>query len=392
MTSNYQTYEDAAKDYLAQFGTLLEIPEDASPTATRGAGDVPIESLIERAEAIAGISSSMPELAKPYLESDDPNDREGASAHMLTQAAAELQLASELLQFAADEKEGLTADVTTRAGRGAALRDAVNELERSMQTPISAGLGAVVTRARAGEEAQPTTLEAAQKALKEAVDLTTDAIVQRVNDNGNQLAVALVFQTEWAQVIEGVLLARAGIGEQLDKIKAGASKIVTRAVGVAERTLLNVYDKILALLGKDVGNKARKKVKEWLEKIEKEQKIEVLEALVAKLYQVEQFKQALEGWLSETTASVDKINETTGEVDLLSDKFIALAGKASSLGKAIGYAKAIPIAAVLVVVVALQVSLLTTLIYAGYDYIGFKQVNFLDITKGVAQVVQENLG
>jgi gas vesicle protein len=392
MASDYRTYEDAVKDYLAQFGALLEIPEDASPTAKRGAGDVPIGSLVDRAEAIAGISSSMLELARPYLESDDPNQREGASVQMIAQSAGELQLASELLQFVADEKEGRAADVTTRAARGTALREAIGDLEKSMQTPISAGLAPVVAPIRAGARARPTTPDEARKALKEAVDLTTDAIVQRVNESGGRLAWDLVFQTEWAKIIEGVVLARAGISEKLDGIKEGASAIVTRALGAAEKTLLNVYDKILALLGKDVEDEARKKVKEWLDQVKEKGKIEVLETLIGELYQVEQFKQALGGWLNETTASLDKINETTSEVELLSDKFIALAGQTSSLGKAVGYAKVIPIPAVLVVVIALQLGLLTTLVYAGYDYIGYKQVNLLDITKGVAQVVQENLG
>ena len=48
----YQTYEEAAQDYVAQFNALLEIPEEVPGTAKRGAGSVPVEPLIERAEAI----------------------------------------------------------------------------------------------------------------------------------------------------------------------------------------------------------------------------------------------------------------------------------------------------------------------------------------------------
>ena len=42
-----------------------------------------------------------------------------------------------------------------------------------------------------------------------------------------------------------------GLAAKLDQVKQGASALVEQAVTAAEKTLLNVYDKILALLGKD---------------------------------------------------------------------------------------------------------------------------------------------
>jgi hypothetical protein len=32
------------------------------------------------------------------------------------------------------------------------------------------------------------------------------------------------------------------------------------------------------------------------------------------------------------------------------------------------------------------------LVYAGYDYIGYKQPEFLNLTKGVGEVIRDNLG
>jgi hypothetical protein len=45
----------------------------------------------------------------------------------------------------------------------------------------------------------------------------------------------------------------------------------------------------------------------------------------------------------------------------------------------------------LVVVTAIRIVLLTVLVYGGYDYIGYGQVKFLNLTKGVAEVIRENL-
>ena len=39
----------------------------------------------------------------------------------------------------------------------------------------------------------------------------------------------------------------------------------------------------------------------------------------------------------------------------------------------------------------IQVFLLGYTVYSGYDYIGYKQVRFLNITRGVAEVIQEKL-
>jgi hypothetical protein len=34
---------------------------------------------------------------------------------------------------------------------------------------------------------------------------------------------------------------------------------------------------------------------------------------------------------------------------------------------------------------------LAVLVYGGFDYVGYKQPGFLNLTKGVAEVIQENL-
>ena len=389
-TKTYQTYEEAAQVYLTRFRALREAPPSESAAITRGAADIPVDILIERADEIAEVSASMVPLAKGYLEAPDPSLREGISGQLLAQAAAELQVAMELLQFAAGEAAGPTV-TATRATRGVSLRDAIAGMQKVMAVPVSAGLVAPVTARRT--TISEDTPEAAKQALQRAAIVTVGAISQRVVENGGDLAFNLVFKTEWTAVIQGAGLLNKDIARLLDQLKEGASELIQRSLTAATKTVLNVFDKILALLGKDLEDQARKQVQKWLADIQKAGKIELFEQLVGKLYKKDKFEKDLPGWMEKTTAKVDKINATTKEVAALSEKFTVLVGRIDTVGDVIGMAKFIQtqFPQVLVISTAVQVALLAVLVYAWYDYIGYKQVEFLNLTKGLAEVIRENL-
>jgi len=229
--------------------------------------------------------------------------------------------------------------------------------------------------------------------LQRAAIVTVGAISQRVVENGGDLAFNLVFKTEWTAVIQGAGLLNKDIARLLDQLKEGASELIQRSLTAATKTVLNVFDKILALLGKDLEDQARKQVQKWLADIQKAGKIELFEQLVGKLYKKDKFEKDLPGWMEKTTAKVDKINATTKEAAALSEKFTVLVGRIDTVGDVIGMAKFIQtqFPQVLVISTAVQVALLAVLVYAGYDYIGYKQVEFLNLTKGVAEVIRENL-
>jgi hypothetical protein len=397
-TKIYRTYEEAAQVYLTRFRALREAPPSESAAITRGAADIPVETLIERANEIADVSASMVPLAKGYLAAPDQSLREGISGQLLAQAAAELQVAMELLQFAAGEAAGLSSPATqasggiTRATRGVGLRDAIDSMEKVMAVPVSAGLVAPAMARRRTTISQDTP-EAARQALQRAAIVSAGAISQRVVEVGGDLAFNLVFKTEWTAVIQGAGLLNKDIARLLDQLKEGASELIQRSLTAATKTVLNVFDKILALLGKDVENQARTQIQKWLEGIQKAGKIELFEQLVGKLYKKDKFEKDLPGWVEKTTANVDRINATTKEVAALSDKFTVLVGRINTVGDVIGLARFIQtqFPQVLVISTAVQVALLAVLVYAGYDYIGYKQVEFLNLTKGLAEVIRENL-
>jgi hypothetical protein len=401
-TKTYQTYEAATQVYLTRFRALRDAPPSKSRAVTRGAADIPVETLIERADEIADVSARMVPLAKGYLAAPNPTLREGISGQLLAQAAAELQVATELLHIAARESAGPTTPATraprgvTRAARGANLRDAIDSMEKVMKMPVSDGLvvpGLVPVRRGGTAAKKPDTPEKAKQALKEAASIAASAISQHVVETGGDLAFNLVFKTEWTAVIQSAGLLSKDIAKLLDQLKKGASELIQRTMTAATKTMLNVFDKILALLGKDIEDQARKQIEKWLEDIQKTGKIELFEQVVGKLYKKDKLEKALPGWMEKTTAGVDKINTTKMDVAALSDKFTALVGHIKTVGDVIGLAKFIQVQFPQVVVIstAIRVALLAVLVYAGYDYIGYDQVNFLNLTKGVTEVIRENL-
>jgi hypothetical protein len=389
-TKKYPSYEEAAVDYVAQFNALLQVPADVKGPITRAAGEVPAQALIERADAIADVSAGMMPLAKGYLESPDFNQREGISAHLLTQAAAELQLASELLEIVQEGETKKPALATRRSVRGADLREAISTLEESMAFPVSQGISPYVKVKRSVPKLTAT-VDQAKAELQKQATTTTGSISQRVLEFGGSVALNLISKTEWSAVIDGVGLLGKEISEKLDSIKKGVGGLITKAVTVAAKTLINVYDKIMALLGKGLESEIRKQIREWLEKIKKEGKIDLFDSLVSKLYRLDSFKKDLLGWLEKTNADTKMINKTAQEVGTLGDKFAVLVSRMSMVEHVIGLAKLIKIPQVLAILAGIQAGLLGVVVYSGYDYIGYKQVRFLNLTKGVGEVIKENL-
>ena len=387
-TGPYASYDEAAQAYLASFRALRNAPPAPAEVTTRGAGEVAADTLIASADAIADVSAAMVPLAGDYLDSPDPALREGISGQLLAQAAAELQVAGELLEIAQEEPD-VASGPTTRAARGSGLRAAINSLEQSMAIPLSEGL-LPPSRARRGGAAADTP-EGAKEALKNAAIVTSAAITQRVSEVGGDMAFNLVFNTEWGAVVESAGLLNKDVARLLEQIKTGAGAVVQRALAAAAKTLVNAYDKILALLGKDVEDEARQRIKSWLEDIKNQGKIELFDQLLGKLYHVNEFKARLDSWLEETEAGVEQINTATGAVTVLSDKFVVFVGHLNTVGDVVGLARFIKLPQVLVIVTGIRVALLAVLVYAGYDYLGYKEPRFPNLTKGIGEVVKEGL-
>ena len=396
-TKTYLTYEEAAQDYLSLFAGLRDASSASSKAVMRGSADIPADTLIEQAERIAAVSASMVPLGERYLKASDYSLREGISGQLLAQAAAEMQVAAELIQMAAKDAAGIADESskatfgTTRAAQGTRLREAIDGLEKAMALPISAGLVVPRMVKRAGVVAG--TPQEAKDSLQQTATAAACAISQRVVEVGGDIAFNLVFNTDWKTVIKSAGLLSHDIAKLLDGLKEGASALMQRAISAAAKTILNAYSKILALLGSDFEEEACNQVKVWLEQIQQAGKIDLFGQLVGRLYRVNALESTLPGWLERTEAEVDKINDTTKEVAALSDKFAVLVERISMVGDAIGLARLVQaqFPQVLAVIIAIRMALLAVLVYAGYDYIGYEQIRHANLTKGVAEVIKDNL-
>jgi hypothetical protein len=379
MSANrHQTYEDAAKDYLTKLRALMDPPPDSGGTVATGSGGVPADVLIGRAEEIAGISTGMIQLAQGYLESADPVIREGIRGHFIDQATAELMLGIELLQIAEEEQTGRPSTAATRATSSAALWESISAVEKSSSVPVSDGIS-VGTSYRATDAA---TVGEAASAVKQAVDASASSISHRVQELGGDIAFDLVIGTQWTEVIQGAALFNKDIARLLESVKVGAGALFSKAVTAAARTLLNVYEKVVALLGKDVETAARGKIREWLDQIKQANKIELFASLIETLYGMDAIIKSVERELKQPNASLEILNRTADAVKALSDKFIVLVGRIRKLEDAMRLGKLIRIPQVLLVIVALQLALLAAVVYEGHAY----------LAKGLTGILRDNLG
>jgi hypothetical protein len=390
----YSTYDEAAAAYLTRLRALRDAAGTApGPFARRGAAGMPGETLVEQAGEIADVSASLVTLAKPYVESTDPATRQGISAQLLAQAAAELQLATELLQLTPGEDTEPAPFAATRAADGMQLRQAISAVESVMAQPVGQAFAFAAGPVRAAT--RPETPEAAREALEKSASTATTAITQRTVELGSTIVLDLTLRTEWTAVVTGASLLREDVAEKLETIRAGVSAVVQRIVNAAAATLLNVYDKILLLLGKDVEDTARQKIQEWLEQLKGEDGAERQERLLASLlerfYNVDGFREELKGWLSQTAAGVETVNDTTAQVDRVGGQYATFTGHLGALQTAATLARMVKIPQVLTVIAAIEVALLAVVVYAGLDYIGYRAPRFPNMAKGVAEIVRAGL-
>ncbi len=368
MGSNpYPTYEDAAQDYRAKLRALIQPPQEvsASSTPARGAVELPAEILIQRAEEIADISSSMIQLAQNYLDSADPFTREGICGHFIDQATVELLLATELIQ-ATEEDAGAQSTAAGRATHSAALREAISAADKSSSFPVTQGL----PTGESYRATESTTLDEAASALKLAVATTASSISRRVHELGKDIAFDLIAGTQGTEVEQGASLSSKEIAELLESIgKAPAARI-----------LYGVHKRISALLSRDIELFARGKIRGWLAQIKQADKIELFDAQVEGLVDAEGLKKAVASAVESSAATIESINKTSDLIKAFSDKLMVLTGRMRRLEDAIRLCKLIRIAPLLLTMTALQIDLLAALVYAGHDY----------INKGLAGTLREH--
>ncbi len=352
----HSTYEDAAREYRTKLRALIQLPQEVGPRSVPAPGPVelPDEILIGRAEEIADISSGMIPLAQSYLNSADPVIREGICGHFIDQATVELLLATELVQIAVEET-GKQSSAATRATHSAVLRESISAADKSLAVPVAHGLPTVESY-RATESA---TIEEAASALKQAVASTTSSISRQVQELGRDIAFDLVVGTQWIEVSQAAVLSSEEIAKRLESVPGSP------APGI----LFGVHTRISALLSRETEIEARAKIREWLSQIKQVEKIELFDTLVEGLFEAEGLKKAVASMIEQHSKMPESVNKASDLIKALSDKFIVLTGRMRKLEEAIRLGKLLQVPQFLMTMTALQVALLTALVYAGRHYV-----------------------
>lgn len=404
-----QNYQSAVEAYTSQLRALFTPPEETAPAgaATRG-GEAPApEVLAERAETLSVTSQRLGEMTSDYLEAEDRALREAAEMKLLAQAIAEFEVGRGLLEIAEEEAEGPAPGGPTRALRTATIQQSITELIDVLETPLEAGLQPFLRRTTRAIEARPKEPERAKRDLKAEVETSLRDVCRQANKVAGRAARDLLLM-DAAVLYEGVALISKDAAELLDKAVAGLSGTIQRLALSGLRLLLQAYDRVLALLGKDVEAQARKQVAEWLEELKQEPEEgsstqTVFERLVNRIYTPDTIVRDVDGWLKTTQTDVNNINQAAETVEGLPEKYRVKTEQVERLLKVVAVAKRVPMMKTpvpQVIVAAVTLGLLGYTLYAGYDHVDSGRVVFTgrfgftipDRVEGVRETAQKALG
>jgi DNA-binding transcriptional regulator YdaS (Cro superfamily) len=376
-------------------------------SATRGGGaELPTEVLASRAEILVDASGRLGNLTVGYLDADESQLREAAEMKLLAQANAQAEVSLTLLQTAIDELQGRSTGVT-RSSRTAGSQQAIEQLLGVLETPLEQGLQPFVEK-RALRGAMETDPAAARQVLQDSVRRSLKNISRKASQVSS-LGLDTLFSLDDTLLKKGVALVSKDLADLIDKVVEGFNALLSRLTTAAMRLLLQAYDWVLALIGKDGEQAARQKVQEWIDQLRQSHvqagdEDTLASQLVEQIYATKAINDLVAQWVSASQADAPAINLTADTVDGLSARFEAKINQVASFLKVASVARSLPLPVdklpyIQLAVAAVVLGLLGYTLYSGYDYVDSGSVNFFnrfqvhipDRVEGVSLTVQKAL-
>jgi hypothetical protein len=282
------SYQETATTYTAQLRALFQSSPKPSPTRsiTRSGQKPSFDTLAERVEQLHVTSLDLGNMTVEYLESHNQRIRETAEIKLLTQASAEFEVVQALLETASPDVPSTMG--TRSAIRTVNIRASIEELVRVLEAPIDQPMQPpttrLVTRSAASARIMNQSLdpEQAKTQLQDQVKNSVQSICTQAGKVGGRAAQTLVLIDPRA-LQQGAALISRDLSEGVEQLLSSVTAGIKRLVGGALRLLLQAYDWVLALLGKDVEQQARKQVADWLTDLKTNPPNEEGEGLVARL-------------------------------------------------------------------------------------------------------------
>jgi hypothetical protein len=405
-----QQLNKAAQEYTRQLRGLFALAPGEVQDATRAGGAaVPADILAERAEDLAGASLRLGELTSEYLQSEQFAEREGAEVKLLAQASADAEVALALFGAALDESEG-KAEAVTRSGRSGPTQKDLDPLLRVLEAPIEEGLdpflGDSATRSAAIEAKTIQDLEAEVRRSLRAIS--------RSAGRTSSLGLDTLLKIDPALLKQGAAVVSKELGELIDKISAGLTKIVKQLLRLGLESLLRAYNWVLSLIGKDAEDSARKKIYEWIEELrgshtKEDDAEEMATKLVSRLYTTESVQEEVQLWLEKCDLDAQALQALSQQVRDLGASYETKVQQLVTFFKATDAAKGILLVVVtkipvlapaFPVLAGVTLALVGYTLFTGYDHVDSGTVNlfnrfqvtFPDRVMGVRETVQKAVG
>jgi hypothetical protein len=386
-------YEAARNAYVDDFKRLLDVPAETTPAtaAYRSVAGLPQDILATRVETLADKSAALTQATAAYFDSEDNTIRQMAATSLLQQVDTDLMVAQTLCESLLTETDGTQA--TLRSSGGIELRMAARDLDDTLPASIEGG-----DTTRNGVKMRPQNADEAVIDLRQEIEKTLQVIEQRVLQASGVFAQDLlkIASKQWNVIVTGAqLIGKAtGSGDVVQTVVQGVDSAfggIARALG---KILGTVIDKITVFLQ---GNaEARDKVLELLDQAKdasENQQTQLFQQLVNRLLNISIFTTVeLPIWLEgAASGEVKRVHTTADMTAQLGQNYSLLADQAEKLSKYISFGSIIAaVPALTAIAFGLQVGLLTTVIFAAYDYMdaGDKGIN---ITKGLREVLRVQL-
>jgi len=385
------TYQESLAAYTSQLrGLFAPVPGAAPAPARRGGARIEAETLAGRADQLAGIALTLGQQHGAFLTSDQPGIILAAELKLLAQAEAEFKVASVLLQCAEDEMRGAKTG-TRRSGSTTAI--ALIELANVLDAPLEQGLEPFLVK-KVHRGGKSTSQSKACQALKDQARRSLNSISKN-SANTSSVALNTLFSLDSKLLEKGISLVSKEMAEKLEKICADLSATVKKLINGAVRLMLQAYDWVLSLIGKDVEQTARKKIEEWIDALRAEHKNKddvpgLASQLIERIFTTEQIMAQVNTWVDQSKKKTAELAKTSEDLSRLSEGFQLkvkrVQGTITTIGTVrqfvrIGSVKFPPLAAVLphleLLSAAIIVSMMGYVIFTGYDHVDTGAATFM---------------
>ena len=245
------SFDDTWKAYQQAVSSLYSAPARAAAGAERSGGQVYLDRLETSGQEVVNRSAEVRRSLESSLGSTDLDQRELATLKLLSAAAYDLSIASDLLEMAETQPSAMA----ERGGGSAVFASA--DLRSVLEAPMGAGLSGLLEVERGG---LPNDTAGARAALEAAV---TELLISAPQNAAltSQTAAVELGSIGFGPVKSAASLAVDAI---IDKLPAGATPVSRRAAQI----VLEGVQKLQSALGKDNEKTIRNQAAGWAEKIE----------------------------------------------------------------------------------------------------------------------------